>query len=190
MTATASPPAVLPGMLLLLLVLPLLLLYVCSVHVGYFYAVLDLGTPPQSFDVIVDTGSTITYVPCNDCHHCGHHDDEPYNPSSSRTANWVKCEDPECQLQPSLFRCGSSSRESVDQCSYSISYAEQSSSEGRLVKDVFTFPDNVTKVGVTFGCVNSETGEIFRQKPDGIVGMGNSRAAFHSQVSVKRGFAV
>eukprot|EP00775_Hariotina_reticulata_P001974 gene1974-2297_t len=157
-----------------------------SVHVGYFYAVLNLGTPSQSFDVIVDTGSTITYVPCNDCERCGHHNDQPYNPSSSRTSKWVHCEDPECHLQPSLFACRRRSSYKADQCSYSISYAEQSSSEGRLVKDVFTFPNNITKVGVTFGCVNSETGEIFRQKPDGLVGMGNSKAAFHSQV--RQGF--
>jgi hypothetical protein len=71
------------------------------------------------------------------------------------------------------------------QCRYRISYAEQSSSEGRLVQDVFTFPASSTSVPVTFGCENSETGEIYKQKPDGILGMGNSPGAFHSQV---RGF--
>ena len=33
----------------------------------YFYARLYLGTPPQKFALIVDTGSTITYVPCSSC---------------------------------------------------------------------------------------------------------------------------
>ena len=33
-----------------------------------------LGTPPRSFAVIVDTGSTITYVPCSTCgQNCGPH---------------------------------------------------------------------------------------------------------------------
>jgi len=51
------------------------------VREGYFYAALALGSPPQLFDVIVDTGSTITYVPCNDCQHCGpNHYNQPYNP--------------------------------------------------------------------------------------------------------------
>ena len=40
----------------------------------YFYATLQLGTPPRAFAVIVDTGSTITYVPCSSCGTlCGPH---------------------------------------------------------------------------------------------------------------------
>ena len=40
----------------------------------YFYATLQLGTPAKSFEVIVDTGSTITYVPCAQCgDQCGSH---------------------------------------------------------------------------------------------------------------------
>ena len=31
---------------------------------GYYYVDVSLGTPPKSFQVIVDTGSTLTYVPC------------------------------------------------------------------------------------------------------------------------------
>lgn len=30
-------------------------------------------TPPQSFALIVDTGSTVTYVPCSTCEQCGRH---------------------------------------------------------------------------------------------------------------------
>lgn len=42
---------------------------------SYFYATLNLGTPARKFEVIVDTGSTITYVPCADCSktNCGKH---------------------------------------------------------------------------------------------------------------------
>ncbi len=40
----------------------------------YFYATLHLGTPARQFAVIVDTGSTITYVPCASCgRNCGPH---------------------------------------------------------------------------------------------------------------------
>eukprot|EP00879_Flechtneria_rotunda_P002524 GHRR01002722.1.p1 GENE.GHRR01002722.1~~GHRR01002722.1.p1 ORF type:complete len:475 (+),score=86.21 GHRR01002722.1:1876-3300(+) len=151
-----------------------------SVRVGYFYAVLMLGTPPKPFDVIVDTGSTVTYVPCNNCQHCGHHNDDPYNPSKSATSNWVHCSDAQCGMLRSTYYCSDSN---ANQCSYKVSYLERSSSQGRLVQDVFSFPDNATKVPVTFGCENSETGEIYRQKPDGILGMGNSAAAFHSQLA-------
>lgn len=47
--------------------------FVC-VPCRYFYATLLLGTPQRQFAVIVDTGSTITYVPCASCgRNCGPH---------------------------------------------------------------------------------------------------------------------
>jgi hypothetical protein len=42
---------------------------------GVFTVHLSLGTPGQAFDVIVDTGSTLAYVPCQDCGAgCGSHE--------------------------------------------------------------------------------------------------------------------
>jgi hypothetical protein len=41
---------------------------------SYFYATVGFGTPMRHFDLIVDTGSTITYVPCSNCgSNCGKH---------------------------------------------------------------------------------------------------------------------
>ena len=39
----------------------------------YYTTRLWIGTPPQKFALIVDTGSTVTYVPCSDCEQCGRH---------------------------------------------------------------------------------------------------------------------
>jgi hypothetical protein len=42
---------------------------------GVFTVVITFGSPPQRFDVIVDTGSTLAYVPCSDCGAgCGKHE--------------------------------------------------------------------------------------------------------------------
>lgn len=56
----------------------LIVLLVCS----YFYATLYLGTPAKKFAVIVDTGSTMTYVPCSTCGSgCGpNHQDAAFDP--------------------------------------------------------------------------------------------------------------
>jgi hypothetical protein len=40
---------------------------------GYYTSRVFIGTPPQEFALIVDTGSTVTYVPCSSCTHCGPH---------------------------------------------------------------------------------------------------------------------
>lgn len=39
----------------------------------YYTTRLWIGTPPQRFALIVDTGSTVTYVPCSTCEQCGNH---------------------------------------------------------------------------------------------------------------------
>lgn len=46
------------------------LVWICD---SYYTTRLWIGTPPQEFALIVDTGSTVTYVPCSDCGHCGKH---------------------------------------------------------------------------------------------------------------------
>lgn len=55
-------------------------LFTCSLRIGgsgrlyrYYTTRLWIGTPPQEFALIVDTGSTVTYVPCSNCVECGNH---------------------------------------------------------------------------------------------------------------------
>lgn len=60
--------------------------------------------------------------------------------------------------------------------------AERSSSSGYLYADMFAFPDSDGAVRVVFGCEDDETGEIFKQAADGILGLGNNRNALPAQV--------
>ncbi|PNH07727.1 Aspartic proteinase-like protein 2, partial [Tetrabaena socialis] len=149
-------------------------------EVGYFYTTLSLGTPARTFSVIIDTGSTITYIPCKGCAHCGKHTDEWFDPDASTTANKLGCSDPLCNCGSPSCSCNN------NRCYYSRTYAERSSSEGWLIEDAFGFPDDQPPVRMVFGCENGETGEIYRQMADGIMGMGNNHNAFQSQL-VQRG---
>jgi hypothetical protein len=89
----------------------------------------QIGSPPQSFSLIVDTGSTMTYVPCKGCERCGRHTSPPFDAAASKTARNVTCGDPACAAAASASRCA------AGVCYYSLSYAEASSSEGWLVRD-------------------------------------------------------
>lgn len=60
--------------------------------------------------------------------------------------------------------------------------AEQSSSEGFLIEDVLHLHDGSEAVPFRFGCETRESGEIFRQEADGIMGLGNSDASIINQV--------
>ncbi|KAG7674709.1 putative Aspartic proteinase 39 [Nannochloris sp. 'desiccata'] len=146
---------------------------------GYFYASLYLGTPPKKFAVIVDTGSTMTYVPCATCGAaCGpNHQDAAFDPRLSQTSKLISCDSDKC-------RCGSPHCGCSDaqQCMYTRSYAEQSSSSGILLEDEVSLHDGGPSVPVIFGCETKETGEIFKQRADGLFGLGNSDASLVNQL--------
>nr|BBK07876.1 aspartyl protease family protein [Coccomyxa sp. KJ] len=145
---------------------------------GYFYATLHLGTPARQFAVIVDTGSTITYVPCASCgRNCGpHHKDAAFDPASSSSSAIIGCDSDKCICgRPP---CGCSEKR---ECTYQRTYAEQSSSAGLLVSDQLQLRDG--GVEVVFGCETKETGEIYNQEADGILGLGNSEVSLVNQLA-------
>ncbi|KAL4360483.1 hypothetical protein GQ457_04G035060 [Hibiscus cannabinus] len=129
---------------------------------GYYTTRLWIGTPPQQFALIVDTGSTVTYVPCATCEQCGRHQDPKFQPDLSSTYQPVKCNlDCNCDTDRA-------------QCIYERQYAEMSSSSGVLGEDVMSFGNQSELVPqrAVFGCENEETGDIYSQHADGIMGLG------------------
>ena len=62
------------------------------------------------------------------------------------------------------------------------SYAEQSSSAGRVVVDTVTLGPGLNG-SVVFGCETRETGEILRQAADGILGMGRGDTSLVAQLA-------
>ena len=62
-----------------------------------------------------------------------------------------------------------------------LAAAEQSSSAGLLMGDQLQLRDG--GVDVVFGCETKETGEIYNQEADGILGLGNSEVSMVNQVS-------
>ncbi|KAK4771811.1 hypothetical protein SAY86_013586 [Trapa natans] len=129
---------------------------------GYYTTRLWIGTPPQNFAMIVDTGSTLTYVPCSTCEHCGNHQDPKFQPELSSTYQPVKCN----------VNC-SCDNDGV-QCVYDRHYAELSSSSGVLGEDLVSFGNlsDLPPQRAIFGCENRETGDLYNQHADGIMGMG------------------
>ena len=128
---------------------------------GYFSANVCFGTPAQRFDVIIDTGSSLTAVPCADCSHCGSH-------RHGEEAN------ARFDSQASSTFSASGSRP------YSVSYTEGSSIRGRIVRDVAWFEElgagRRVACPATFGCQTYESGLFNSQVADGISGMSGSRS--------------
>jgi len=101
---------------------------------GYFSTEVCVGSPPRRYDVIVDTGSSLTAVPCSSCKTCGEHicgRAGRFDPTESTTAKPVHC--PSRDLQAAGVRCDQCL---ASECSYSVHYTEGSSIRGRIIKDV------------------------------------------------------
>ncbi|KAH6802462.1 Eukaryotic aspartyl protease family protein [Perilla frutescens var. frutescens] len=142
---------------------------------GYYTTRLWIGTPPQRFALIVDTGSTVTYVPCSTCEQCGKHQDPRFQPELSSTYEPLKC-NIDCTCD--------SDRE---QCIYERQYAEMSSSSGVLGVDTISFGNlsDLQPQRATFGCENMETGDLYSQHADGIMGLGRGELSIVDQLVEK-----
>ena len=147
---------------------------------GYFSTQVCLGSPGRPFDVIIDSGSGLSAVPCAACTSCGKHIcglEGRFDPASSTTASPVGCAAREStQAGVRCDQCLGA------QCSYSVHYTEGSSIRGRIVRDVVHMervargggggrPSTPVDVSVFFGCQTHETGMFQRQRADGILGL-------------------
>ncbi|XP_059302491.1 aspartic proteinase 36-like [Lycium ferocissimum] len=142
---------------------------------GYYTTRLLIGTPPQRFALIVDTGSTVTYVPCSTCEQCGNHQDPKFQPEMSSTYQPVKCNiDCTCDNER-------------EQCIYERQYAEMSSSSGVLGEDIVSFGNQseLAPQRAVFGCENLETGDLYSQHADGIMGLGRGDLSIVDQLVEK-----
>lgn len=74
------------------------------------------------------------------------------------------------------------------QCTYERQYAEMSTSSGVLGKDVISFGEQseLEPQRAVFGCENVETGDLYSQKADGIMGLGRGELSIVDQL-VDRG---
>ncbi|KAI6689090.1 hypothetical protein NL676_025918 [Syzygium grande] len=142
---------------------------------GYYTTRLSIGTPPQEFALIVDTGSTVTYVPCSNCQQCGKHQDPRFQPQLSSTYQPVKCN----------AHCSCDAAEK--QCTYQRRYAEMSSSTGILGNDLVSFGNEseLTPQRAVFGCETVETGDLYSQRADGIMGLGRGHLSIVNQLVEK-----
>ncbi|CAL9235003.1 unnamed protein product [Arabidopsis halleri] len=169
---------------------------------GYYTTRLWIGTPPQMFALIVDSGSTVTYVPCSDCEQCGKHQVMLSSPKDQILC-LVSCKvqifklsyglfDQDPKFQPELsstyqpVKCNMDCNcdDDKEQCVYEREYAEHSSSKGVLGEDLISFGNEsqLTHQRAVFGCKTVETGDLYSQRADGIIGLGQGDLSLVDQL--------
>ena len=126
---------------------------------GYFAADVCVGQPKHEFRLIVDTGSSLTALPCSDCSHCGqHHSGARLDISDSATGEQLKCAGAPASSCP---RCGAGGT-----CVYSVSYTEGSTIRGKIVRErvLFAHSTGAVPVPAYIGCQTYESGLFYTQQ--------------------------
>ncbi|GAU22422.1 hypothetical protein TSUD_123090 [Trifolium subterraneum] len=136
---------------------------------------LPIGTPPQTQQMVLDTGSQLSWIQC--------HKKQPptasFDPSLSSTFSILPCTHPLCKPRIPDFTLPTS----CDQnrlCHYSYFYADGTYAEGNLAREKFTFSRSVSTPPLILGCATEST------DPRGILGMNLGRLSFAHQSKITK----
>merc|ERR1719161_764503 len=133
------------------------------IHKTAYWGTITMGSPPQEFKVIFDTGSGNLILPSKDCNMAGCNPHKKYSPKDSSTAQTVTNEQGESSTQIS-FGTGQI--------------------EGNYVEDQFCVGESLCSK-VRFIAATEESAEPFQEVPfDGIMGMG------FNDLSMGKGFNI
>ena len=147
-----------------------------SRYLNYYYATLYLGKNKSPQVYILDTGSSITTSPCDQCTSCGEHLNPKY--ALENTSKILSCDDNKCKLAP-VSGCKN------NKSSFHISYAEGSRLSGIYIDQDIYFEEinlepNITNqsYSLPIACTTTETHLFQTQLADGIMGLNNNENSF------------
>ncbi|KAL2927176.1 Aspartyl protease UND [Bienertia sinuspersici] len=104
----------------------------------------DTSTPVLRTELLIDTGSSFTWLQAYPCNLCYDQGDFPYyNRTSSLSFDPVNCEDETCKLAPNEAHpgCDSITWSPSVACSYNVGYLDGSNSSGVMGRETFYIPD-------------------------------------------------
>ncbi|XP_071735405.1 aspartic proteinase PCS1-like [Rutidosis leptorrhynchoides] len=135
---------------------------------------LPIGTPPQTQQMVLDTGSQLSWIQC--------HNKTPttsFDPSRSSSFSILPCNHPICKPRVPDFTLPTN----CDQnwlCHYSYFYADGTLAEGNLVREKVTFSRSQSTPPVALGCA------AVSDEAEGILGMNLGRLSFASQARISK----
>ncbi|KAL2986749.1 hypothetical protein AAZX31_12G225100 [Glycine max] len=149
---------------------------------GEYLMSYSVGTPPFQILGIVDTGSDIIWLQCQPCEDCYDQTTPIFDPSQSKTYKTLPCSSNICQSVQSAASCSSNN----DECEYTITYGDNSHSQGDLSVETLTLGStdgsSVQFPKTVIGCGHNNKG-TFQREGSGIVGLGGGPVSLISQLS-------
>ncbi|KAL2475845.1 Eukaryotic aspartyl protease family protein [Abeliophyllum distichum] len=156
-----------------------------SLGIANYYTKVGLGTPPTYYPVVVDTGSSFSWIQCAPCKVYCHPQIGPYfNPSTSRTYQKLSCDARQCSaLEVATLNNPGCTSSNV--CVYVTTYGDMSTSIGYLSQDSLSLGSGQALSNFVFGCGQDNEG-LFG-KSAGLFGLARNNLSMFSQLSTKYG---
>ncbi|KAK6927755.1 Xylanase inhibitor, N-terminal [Dillenia turbinata] len=158
-----------------------------SIGTGNYYVKIGLGSPATYYLMVVDTGSSFSWLQCQPClSFCHSQVGQIFDPSASKTYKKLSCYATECSALKSatLNDPGCDSKKT---CLYAASYGDSSFSIGYLSQDLLTISPRDTFPGFVYGCGQDNEGLFGRSA--GLIGLAKNKLSLLSQVSKNYGYA-
>ncbi|CAL0317705.1 unnamed protein product [Lupinus luteus] len=140
---------------------------------------LPIGTPPQIQQMVLDTGSQLSWIQCHNKALKKTPPTTSFDPSLSSSFSIIPCTHPLCKPRVPDFTLPTT----CDQnrlCHYSYFYADGTYAEGNLVREKLTFSPSQTTPPLTLGCATES------RDSRGILGMNLGRLSFPSQAKITK----
>ncbi|KAJ0043409.1 hypothetical protein Pint_18537 [Pistacia integerrima] len=137
---------------------------------------LPIGTPPQTQDMVLDTGSQLSWI---QCHKKLGPPRASFDPSLSSSFSVLPCNHPVCKPRITDFTLPTDCDKNR-LCHYSYFYADGTLAEGNLVREKFTFSPSQSTLPLVLGCAKDSS------EDKGILGMNVGRLSFGSQAKVSK----
>nr|POE89524.1 aspartic proteinase cdr1 [Quercus suber] len=148
---------------------------------GEYLLKYSVGTPLVQILGIADTGSDLIWLQCKPCNGCYKQTAPLFDPTRSSTYKEVSCSSSQCQSLKGTSCSGSDD----SSCSYSVSYGDQSFSNGDLAVDTLTLGSTTSRPvplpKTIIGCGHNNGG-TFNANGSGIVGLGSGAVSLVSQL--------
>lgn len=148
----------------------------------------------QTFDLIVDTGSSLTYLACwfgeaaadeAQMERCGYEHEHPYY--DVRRSDAFRVLNVTTNAADAAY-CRSDARtQIVDDgtglCEFGIGYVDESEAVGIIVEDTMMVGDELASANMSFGCGCLVEADGTFPRQDGMAGFGRGPTTFHTQLA-------
>lgn len=153
-----------------------------ALGVANYVTRINIGSPPKPYTVVIDTGSSLSWIQCVPCKvSCYLQVDPIFNPAASSTYHTVTCSAAQCTALLSAT-LNPSSCDLSETCIYDASYGDASFSIGYLSQDTLSLSGRDAAIpNFIFGCGQDNKG-LFGESA-GIIGLAKNSLSLFSQLS-------